>query len=81
MSIHRHRVVQGNAIGNSNFVFSRVRSIDPNCLKTTNHSVMLSDACVSEFSQYMGYASKKGQILQGTSILNCLMIADNNYVR
>ena len=59
MSMHRHQVVQGNTNATSNCVYSRLRSIDPNRLKTANHSVMLSGAYVSEFSQYMGYALKR----------------------
>ena len=58
MSMHRHRVVQGNASGNSDCLFSRLQSNDPNCLTALYHSVMLSGAYVSEFSQCMAYALK-----------------------
>ena len=58
ISMRRHRVVQGNTIGNTNCVFSWVRSIDPNCLKTTYRIVRLSGTFVSEFSQCVGYALK-----------------------
>ena len=61
MSMHRHRLVQGSTIGNSNCEFCRARSIDPNCFKNSNHRVMLSGAYVLEFSQYMGYALKRGK--------------------
>ena len=54
MSMDQHRVVQGITIGNSNCVFSRVRSIDPNRLKTTNHSVMLSGATYRNFLNVWG---------------------------